>query len=281
MDAAELVKPPATLTRGEWVVLGVSCVGAIGAVVAYWVPILRVYGVETTVAGSPGWRSQFIADTALPVAVLVVALASIRRWPRPAQLTSLSAATMATLAPAQFVAAASFTADTSPLSRLEPGYVVAAAAAILGVISLSAIIGTLAYDEDNHLVMNSAAALAGCGLLVAIGGQLWMSTEGRLWDLSGWLEVGRWWRLVVTAAIILTAVRWRSVPAIAAALPAAAMGLVSTVEQRLAAMTPASFDAPLTTTAIGYAVVVVALGSSVALHVRGRVGTPPVAAPAG
>jgi hypothetical protein len=271
VDAANTVEPPRTLTRGEVVVLAVACCAAVASVAVYWLPLLSTFGFESVVSDNPGWRAPFLVNTALPLAILVAALASIRRWPRPAQMAILSAATMATVASARLAAGAIWTVDAVPLASLEVGTAVAIVAALAGVVCLAAIIGTLYDDDDSQPVATGgAAAVAGGGLLAAIGGQMWFSSDARLWAMPGWLAAGQWWHLVVTALLCLAGVRWRTVNALAAALTAAVVGFASALQQRTNNATPDELDGPTTITLLGYAVVVIALAVGAAKSARGN-----------
>ena len=198
---------------------------------------------------------------------------------------------MATLAPVNQIALALWGHD-NPGNRLLGGWVefrggfyVAVVVVLLGTVLLAAVVGTLAFDtpetETAASMSGFVAVVVALGLLVAAFGQIWLTDSAHLWSLPGWLQAGRWWQLAVTTTLCALAVWRRSTPALAAAVPAAVVGLATAWQQL---NHPDAADLLITSmriTVIGYAVVVLALAVAVTLLLRRRVGTTRVAVPAG
>jgi hypothetical protein len=253
---------------------------AVGAVVvtivACWQPIFQVGGFVYTMIDEYRGRDQFLAAAVLPVALGIGALivGGRQRW---TVVAALAATVMCTLAPVDHVTQAAWMREHperlgAPF-EFRVGFLVALCSVVGGALVFVAVVRCLlaeqATDRRHDTHSDVIVGVAAVGLLVAVAGQLAVSSKGRLWELPRWPQVGRWWELIVTIGICGLAMWRRGRASFAAGALVAVVAAVS-AGQQLNAVASLEDDPSVSTTVtmVGFAVVAVALSAAFVRSLR-------------
>jgi hypothetical protein len=256
--------------------LVLAAITAAITVVAFWLPVFQVGGFVYTMIDAFGGRGQFIAAVALPIVLGLGAMASGWRWPRCAYAAALAAAVMVTLAPVGHFTEAVLRREHPELLgapfEFRIGFAVAAVAIVGGGIVFVALMRALLSERPDGEVDRStdaAAGVAAIGLLLAVAGQLALSSDAHVWELPRWPQVGSWWELLVTSAICGVSVVRRRPIGLAAGAMVAIVGTCATAQQlRVWSLLDDDPAVSSTVTFIGFAIVAVALTAALVRSLR-------------
>jgi hypothetical protein len=211
-----------------------------------------------------------VAAVIVPIVLATVAVTCVTRWPRCARTAAVAALLTASLVPFDHVTEAWRRGDPerfASLFEVRSGFFVGLAAIVGGSIAFAALLGVLVADEspeDGGSLRGVMSAVATCGLLLAVAGQVVESSKEHPWEMPLWPQIGRWWELLVTTAICVVAMWRRSAAALAAALAVSVAKAVATAQQ-LIAVSGIEDDPAVSTTATLVGFTAAAVAFSVAL----------------
>jgi hypothetical protein len=243
--------------------LWLAAVAAILAGVSFFLPVFQVGGYVYRMIDSFGGRGQFAAAVVVPVILAVSALSLTGAF----AVRAFSAAALATasLVPLDHLTEAWRRGDPEvfpSLFQVRYGFFVGLVAVIGGSIVFLALLRGVLKGQTTKVdrVSSGVIGVAAVGLMIAIVGQVVESSKEHPWEMPLWPQIGRWWELLVTAAVCAVAVRRVSATSLAAAIAVSIARAVATA-QELAAVSGLEDDPAVSTTVtlVGFAMVAIAL----------------------